>query len=477
MLFSGQIIEKGSEVLRKLVVVSVVLFGSFVLSGCGVMGILDPILNPDRVATPAPHKLPGDFSGRSLEDIAQDISYTCKNASDCQENVVLIVSLNSDGEPGSCTGSFVDDDMIMTNSHCIPAHIEEGGSCEQSIMVLTPGHYPWSGSLRGRCTDMVYKSILSAQNGAGGSPDIAFFKVDLRSPKRPLVTSSEGITDDLELQFYAAQFQGDERARLSQRHVYRQERRDCIAKQGSVLSWGFVHPWTHLVSFFERSEKDCRVLPGNSGSPLMDVHSQQVLGVVQATFRGTQSDDEDDSTNSYVLRAGVATNLACLYVPGTPLTQRNSQCDGHPPDQAVIAKRELLWDQMYGWPEDSRYGELLGLRVKGVEFRVEPRLSGLAEMDKSLPMHEFRSRLGDRIQSDERFRVEGEIQLECLPMADAFDSLLVPRRLEAQRKLVGAEYLRLAVKELDFKVTDPEKWTLQGLWWRSQRGDRVPVCS
>ncbi len=469
-------------------------------TGCGVSYLLG--LNSDWPAdqpgTPVPERVPVDFGDLSLDEVSEFFSYSCRNANDCPQNVVLILSQSEEGKISTCTGSYVRDDLIMTNSHCIPSHLKEGDDCSESMITLRPMRSSWSASTdKNSCQKLVYHSKLIYEGDAFTNTDLAFFTVQSTSSHMPFSLKTKGIAGDSKLKFYAAQSQNNSSSTGLQRIEYRLERRDCVTRMNTVLTWSYVHPWAELVSLFPIRGKDCRVLPGNSGSPLM-TSDNQVVGVVQAVYaKKASTDPKDDRITSI---AGIATNLSCLFVPGTPLTHPDwDNCRENPYGSATLQRRNTLWTQIHGWSEDLETDELRALRRHGAQLSITPVLTDLAHQDLFSSLNDFHIHSLSRL--DRPYSTQATVEVECIPSGFGLSTLSIPRRLESTRVLKDNQYMQLEVEYRKLKSHEPEVWNLVrtpedfgrltrfndlneffGLppktypFWRSHLGNEVPIC-
>lgn len=246
----------------------------------------------------------------------------CANSHDCPLNVGMVgVNISGDDyqpQIGQCTGFLIADDIVATNSHCIPERLKENNqSCEKFLAIKFIGY-------RGDGLPNIYgcKELLSFSKLKALGPDYAFFRVDPTGIK-PFTISQKGIEDEERLQIAKvtphARSEGGSLERVSCRNVL-----------GSLLNIQAVSPWSSTGVAL-----DCQTVEGNSGSPIIN-NGGEVVGIVQAYRPGRYSKHVEENFKNFNLRMPeqikahlIFTNLSCVSLQG--ISSEISQC--------AIAKR------------------------------------------------------------------------------------------------------------------------------------------
>jgi outer membrane biosynthesis protein TonB len=268
-----------------------------------------PVATP--VATPQP-KSPDRTPSQPSEAPFTSVSVQCgkSGAAACPNEVGLLLA-KSQGAFTQCTAFLVGEQMLMTNSHCLPNSLKvDGASCKSRIQVFFPQTDDQPAEYA-TCDRVIHASNIQVVGGKSGplgrfsqEADYALLQLSSTTRRPSLEVSREGINDDMSLWIYSINpLNSDtEVGGVLQAHK-------CAARQNSLASPAFVQPLapTAVVS-------GCAFIPGNSGSPAVD--SQRRLrgilhAIVQKPVMSQAHLNEAHTFNPLAL----VTNFACTDLP------------------------------------------------------------------------------------------------------------------------------------------------------------------
>lgn len=215
---------------------------------------------------------------------------TCAN-SECESNKsdfesIGLVAMARDGyvskygsyKMGQCTGFlYGSNDIVALNSHCITDAMWDNRSmCSETLAIRfpeTPGH---PSEIRS-CTELIYKSNIKEANGFDIKADYAFFRIKpVNRAFLPLATSPTGSKQSVSVRKvnpipYSNTIGGQlDYAR-------------CETLTGSLLNSKYYNEWaeTGLAILPKNSYKTCKIIQGNSGSPVLNARNE-VIGFAQS---------------------------------------------------------------------------------------------------------------------------------------------------------------------------------------------------
>ena len=219
-----------------------------------------------------------------IDQVLDSAKISCSGP--CPEGVGLVVTMEESARyirRGQCSGTLIDEDIVMTNSHCIPDSIKSGAiDCSEAMGFLLPGSY----STPAKCTSVLMFTKRDDKRKDG--PDLAFFRVDRKLTSAPKVMDKSGISDGQIFNIYAVDPVSDSRIE----GVIREDR--CVALvKGSDPDLG---PST-LIS-------GCTVIHGNSGTAMFNSDGK-ISGVIYGKYENTFFFHGATVT-------GIGSNLACI---------------------------------------------------------------------------------------------------------------------------------------------------------------------
>lgn len=310
---------------RQLMPLSLPFFGTFLSTICGLImsaGLLTALAGctakNDTTPAPAAHKTtapiePVPEDARDIEAFTQNTSVDCENSSDCPSGIGLVIKKEiKDGKARyeQCTSFLVDNETLITNSHCLPASIRGAGkACNGSILVIFP-RTPDSPAERASCSKILVASQISStqRDNTEYAPqgDYAILRLAHAVHRRPLKLSRQGLPDQESLKAFVIDTHtpgSDSNA------VGVLKSKTCTAVQGTLLARGYRHPFAPVVSL-----SDCEAALGNSGSPLLDSNGD-VRAVIQAVLTKANDTSDDEARPATKIPMALATNVACMDLP------------------------------------------------------------------------------------------------------------------------------------------------------------------
>lgn len=239
-----------------------------------------------------------------------------------------LLLVKKSGSLGVCTSFMVSPTELATNSHCLE-NISLTESCNENVVVHVKTA---SGYVFRRCQRIKTKSHIT---GDFLKPDFALIELDAPTSMTPKILSREGVEEGTELTVESVDWAGDSKSIYGHRKVSQ-----CRPMAHAVIG-NFTRALSSIIPLFGDFGSSCKVIQGNSGSPIYN-SSRRVVSVLFATL------DRDAIRRRMRVEsrnAALATNLACLRTGIRSFDAlRSSECE------RVIA-------------EEASYGRELSARV------------------------------------------------------------------------------------------------------------------
>jgi hypothetical protein len=218
------------------------------------------------------------------------VTLTCAT-SECEANKadfesIGLVAMARDGyvskyssyKMGRCTGFlYGSNDIVGLNSHCITdAMWENRSACSETLAIRfpeTPGH---PSEIRS-CTELIYKSDIGEKNGFDIKADYAFFRIKpVNRVFLPLATSPTGGNQTVSVR----KVNPLPNSNTLDGHL---DYARCETLTGSLLNSKYYSQWadTGLAIQLQNSHSTCKIIPGNSGSPVLNARNE-VVGFAQS---------------------------------------------------------------------------------------------------------------------------------------------------------------------------------------------------
>lgn len=224
----------------------------------------------------------------------------------CNPAVGMFTHATGEGA-GVCTATLVSEDIVVTNSHCIPEDLKvRGASCKNRIWLTFPS-FPGRPDFdrQARCQEMLFVSDIEDENGEA-RPDFAFFRLEKRMNRPPLSLSRAGFSDGEQVTITAVDPSFVNRVATGSMHTMK-----CKTVYGSEFLPAGAQQLADLMVF-----SDCKVIKGNSGSAIRAADGS-LRGVIQAFFNTNGTADRlrkrgIQLVDGTIDNINVGTSMACL---------------------------------------------------------------------------------------------------------------------------------------------------------------------
>lgn len=240
------------------------------------------------------------------------------------EGMGLLV-IKKAGSMGVCTSFMISSDELMTNSHCLE-DISLTQSCSDNVVVhvktAAGGH-----EFR-RCKKILVRSKI---DGSFGNPDFAVIKLNSPVNLKPMSLSREGVAELAEVTVESVDYTGDTETLIATRKISK-----CTPHMNAAIG-NYSNPKSSIIPIYADAGQTCNVIPGNSGSPMMDA-SGKVISVVFATLNKERLRSRLNVKNPH--DTALATNIACIKTGITWIDQlRPADCNEILRDEANYSSR------------------------------------------------------------------------------------------------------------------------------------------
>ena len=244
----------------------------------------------------------GSMTSEEAIRMAKNAKPHCGDFGGCSESIGLVSVANATSA-FVCTGFLIADDIVATNSHCIPPDLKAGNSCRNRIwMSFAPSEHTEKYENQAECANIIYSSALSQEIGA---KDFAFFKLATHTGRPKLTISRRGFEDG---QFVrVTKIDPDLTRERFRGNIYTTK---CKTIFGSTFT-NTADRYSSTMTF-----ADCPIIPGNSGSPILDENGA-VLGIVQAKLQIAEMESslkkvDTQLQDGYLALLSMGTNFACI---------------------------------------------------------------------------------------------------------------------------------------------------------------------
>ncbi len=222
-------------------------------------------------------------------------SVYCEHPDDCPP---AINQLQYKGK--RCTAFLVARDLIATNLHCLPDHLnKEKQKCEGMTFVFpkSKNHQPETLN----CKSVEFLSEPLEQHST--NVDLAILRTEEATSREPLNFSQEGFENEKEYTIYKI----DPDQTTGGGVVIKL---NCEAIQNSIVNPYFTSDKSPIVNFIP-----CHVIPGNSGSPIMS-SANEVRGIIHSSSDGKLYQLFEDQQRKMETKIFTAfgTSFSCVHL-------------------------------------------------------------------------------------------------------------------------------------------------------------------
>ncbi len=287
--------------MKTLILSTLILSATFLIQGC------NNNTNPDiDKSTPPPYYTPENYTGLEME--LQKAEFSCATQNACPKSVGLIFS-NIDGNVHSptisqCTGFLVAEDIVATNSHCIPNRLKTpNSSCDAQIAI----RFVESSGAKNIFT---CKEIINYSSIGTFDPDYAFFKIE-KTSREPLLIHQNGVKDKEPIQVAKI-------TPLIHSIGGILEVESCKVGLGTLLNLKSTNSWSKIAVGL-----GCQGINGNSGSPVLNDEGK-VVGILQSKMTKEYKNYLENTFKTFNIKFPTSiaphilfTNLSCVADPET----------------------------------------------------------------------------------------------------------------------------------------------------------------
>ncbi len=295
------------------------------------------------VQEPAIYKIPVEDL-RTGQILAKNAQIQCEPGAECSPSVGLLGIAVDDKDAGQCSASLIGDDLVVTNSHCVPDDIKKvGASCEKRLWLHFVPDSRYESQLE--CEKVL---AVSLPKGSTKNPDYAVLKMKQKSARPVFSYSRKGFENNELVKLHRVnptRVEGKMAGNLGTTH--------CKAKYDSSVVERFFDPLA-LVSLFV----DCRVIQGNSGGPIQ-AQDGTIRGVIfafldQDFIRERAARTPFTLLDDSIEHLNLGSNFACLdddFFGKAPLVCAQEA-------ERWNQKRRLIGAQLDGAVKDEFYREI-----------------------------------------------------------------------------------------------------------------------
>lgn len=214
----------------------------------------------------------------------------------CPQAVGRLLTVFPDKSFSSCTGFLITPQIIMTNSHCIEGMSSED-YCAQTRFIVRTGKGMKAKAVR--CSEVLQVNPLTEEETHNDN-DYAFIKLSEPSDVKPLVIDAQsGVSENQTYSVWSIDARDGGMGRVV--------RRDCEAIQRSLVLPHFEDQFSSIVAL-----NDCAIIPGNSGSPILNSAGQAVA----IAYAGNDQKTADEHPILQGRRVALGVNFTCVDFPG-----------------------------------------------------------------------------------------------------------------------------------------------------------------
>lgn len=264
-------------------------------------------------------------------DLADHAGLSCADLAQCPSAVGMLLAADSAGgfDPASdsiaaCTAVLVGDDLVLTNSHCIPSAVKLlPDLCSSRVRMAFAGTESLPAETYS-CGQLVGFSQLETPM----SPDLALLRLARKTGRLPFIATRSGVEPDSPLRSFRVNPTLKKRSGQLVSEV-------CRAVAGS-----FRMPVYKSAADSVTVLGDCNAIPGNSGSPLVNADGH-LAALMQATLPLSPASVElwGKHSSEPFAPLSMGTSLRCLTAdPASGVFAWDNDCQPILDDDVIAAR-------------------------------------------------------------------------------------------------------------------------------------------
>lgn len=229
-----------------------------------------------------------------LLSVISNAEVRCEHPDDCPPAINQLQFKNK-----RCSAFLVARDLVATNLHCLPDEMnKEKESCEGIQFVFPKSKNHEAETLK--CKTIEFLSEPLETNSV--NVDLAILRTHTTSTREPLNFSQDGFQDEREYMIYKVDPTDDGGGIIV--------KSNCKAIQNSIINPYFSSDKSPIINFIP-----CRVIPGNSGSPIMS-SSNEVRGIIHSSSDGKLMQLFEDQKRKVDTKiySSFGTNFSCVHL-------------------------------------------------------------------------------------------------------------------------------------------------------------------
>lgn len=312
--------------------------------------------------------------------VANSTSLHCETQADCPAAVGLLLAADKAGgfmpdsdSVAACTAALVGEDLVLTNSHCLPSTLRlMPDLCAERVRLVFPqtAEHPEE--------TIACAAVLGfSERETEMSPDLALLRLGRKTKRAPFSASRSGVANFTPLKSYKVnpdlkKLTGFLRAEtcVSAANSYRMPIYQNLQSPAVVLG-------------------DCTALPGNSGSPLLSP-SGELVALMQADLPISDNARREWKVESEgrISPLALGTSLICLAA-NLPEWKWNEICATVTEEDVALAPRPRI-RQFLSSPELQQKAQSLLAPFTAQSkllgwHRVEEQTKPLRRLEKLVP--------------------------------------------------------------------------------------------
>ena len=219
----------------------------------------------------------------------------CEHPEDCPPAINQLQYKNK-----RCTAFLVARDLIATNRHCLPEHMNKEREACDGINFVFPKSKNHDPEVL-KCKSIEFLSEPLVPNSV--NVDLAILRSQTSTNREPLTFSQDGFQNEKQYTIYKV----DPNLENGGGVVVKS---NCDAIQNSIVNPYFTSDKSPIVNFIP-----CQVIPGNSGSPILS-SGNEVRGIIHSSSDGKLAElfENERRKIDTKIYSAFGTSFACVHL-------------------------------------------------------------------------------------------------------------------------------------------------------------------